>query len=345
MIAASEPIQRPIDARLLAIDPAGHMRHLKRDRFIELLRRGDLVIANDAAPLPASLHGTHETTGDTIEVRLAAWQSASADDVTRFTAVVFGAGDYHTATENRPTPPHLASGDRLILGPLTATVTDVLDHPRLVSLRFIGPAHRIWAGMARHGHPIQYAHIRAPLAMWDVWPLIAARPVAFEPPSAGFVLNWRILDEMHAQGVEFATITHAAGISSTGDLDLDVRLPLDEPYDISDATATAIARARQRRGRVVAVGTTVVRALEHAAKDSGLVRAGRGLANQRVTASTGLNVVDAILSGTHEPGTTHYELLRAFVNDVSLGTASRELNNHKYRTHEFGDSIFIERAA
>jgi S-adenosylmethionine:tRNA ribosyltransferase-isomerase len=248
-------------------------------------------------------------------------------------------------TESRPAPPPLTRGDQLMLGPLTATITEILGHPRLVSLQFTGSPHEIWAGIAQHGHPIQYAHIRAPLALWDVWPLVAAHPVAFEPPSAGFVLNWRLLDQMHERGIQFATITHAAGISSTGDLDLDARLPLDEPYEISHATAEGVVRARYRGARVIAVGTTVVRALEHAAINDGTVRAGRGVADQKVTASTTLKVIDAILSGTHEPGTTHYELLRAFVNDVSLITASRELSDHKYRTHEFGDSIFIERAA
>ena len=75
------------------------------------------------------------------------------------------------------------------------------------------------------------------LSLWDVWTVIAGPPVAFEPPSAGFVLDWQMLKTLHARGIEFATITHAAGISSTGDAELDGRLPLDEPYEIPAATA------------------------------------------------------------------------------------------------------------
>src|SRR6202030_366106 len=94
---------------------------------------------------------------------------------------------------------------------------------------------------------------------------IAPDPIAFEPPSAGFALDWRILEAWLERGVDFATLTHAAGISSTGDSTLDRQLPFDEPYIIPERTATLIGQARSKNGRVVAVGTTVVRALESAA--------------------------------------------------------------------------------
>ena len=202
----------------------------------------------------------------------------------------------------------------------------------------------MWAGLARHGRPIQYAHVPEPLALWDVWTSIAGPPVAFEPPSAGFALDWRALAAMRARGVAFATVTHAAGISSTGDDELDRRLPFDEPYRIPPATARAIRRVRERGGRIVAIGTTVVRALESAAIGDGRVRAGEGLATQRIGPATALRVVDAILSGVHEPGTSHYELLRAFTDDATLRRVDTELTGRGYRTHEFGDSVLIERS-
>jgi S-adenosylmethionine:tRNA ribosyltransferase-isomerase len=89
-------------------------------------------------------------------------------------------------------------------------------------------------------------------------------------------------------------------------------------------------------------GSTVVRALEYAARD-GRLHAGSGLATQRIGAATRLAVVDAILSGTHEPGTSHYELLRAFARDESLREAGAAFEAQGYRTHEFGDSVLIER--
>jgi S-adenosylmethionine:tRNA ribosyltransferase-isomerase len=321
----------------------GEIAHTRRANFVDHLRSGDLVIANDAATLPASLQGVHEPSGSPIEVRLAARHSLASDDVLQFSAIVFGPGDYRTRTEARPPPPSLEAGDRLALGPLTATVESVLGHPRFVSVRFHDTPDAIWAGLARHGRPIQYAHIPKVLALWDVWTPIAGPPVAFEPPSAGFALDWRALAAMHDRGIAFTTLTHAAGISSTGDIELDQRLPFDEPYYIPMATALAIRKARLMEQRVVAIGTTVVRALEHAAMSGGRVRAGDGLATQRIGAATRLRVVDVLLTGTHEPGTSHYELLRAFTDDATLRHVDRELAARDYRTHEFGDSLLIER--
>src|SRR4030095_5733121 len=115
---------------------------------------------------------------------------------------------------------------------LRARVEEVLGHPRLLILKFDGSPDQIRGGLSRHGRPIQYAHVASPLALWDVWTSIAGPPVAFEPPSAGFALDWRMLQAMRARGGEYATIPHAAEISSTGDDELDARLPFDEPYDI-----------------------------------------------------------------------------------------------------------------
>src|ERR1044071_5130481 len=137
MIAATQPTQRPTDAKLLVVD-------------------------NDAATLPASLRVTHGPTGAPVEVRLAGRPSLSPEVVNRFRAVVFGEGDFHTRTEDRPAPPPLAAG------------------ARLVSLWFDGSPDEVWAGLARHGRPIQYAHVQEQLALWDVWTRIAGPPVAFE---------------------------------------------------------------------------------------------------------------------------------------------------------------------
>ena len=142
--------------------------------------------------------------------------------------------------------------------------------------------------------------------------------------------------------MQFATITQAAGISSTGDPGLDALLPFDEPYFVPPSTALAIRSKQARDGRVVAVGTTVVRTLEGAAALNGSVRSGHGVAALRIGRSNRLRLVDAILSGTHDAGTSHHELLRAFVNDETLSRIDRELALRDYRTHEFGDSIFLE---
>lgn len=341
MIAADRAVQRPASARLLVIDAAGRVTQSPRARWLDFLERGDLVVANDAATLPASLGAVHARTGQPIEVRLAAWRSAVSGATAAFDAIVFGSGDYRTRTEDRSPPPKLAPGDDLIFGTLTATVVRLLDHPRLVRVRFAASAAAFWQHVAHGGRPIQYAHLQQPIALWDSWTSIAAAPVAFEPPSAGFVIAWRDVASMRERGIGFATLTHAAGLSSTGDAALDRRLPLAEWYRISASTAAAIADARAGRGRIIAVGTTVVRAVEHAAGRPGGVRAAERQATQRISAHTPLRIVDALVTGTHEPGSSHHELLRAFASDGVLEDAARTLDADGFRTHEFGDSMLV----
>ena len=345
MRAATAAVQRPRDARLLVVDAVGRIAHHARADFAALLVAGDLVVANDAATLPASLLGTHVATAAPIEVRLAGRSSLALDDVRVFSAVVFGAGDFRTRTEDRPPPPALQAGDVLALGPLAATVVRGLGHPRLVELAFAGDPDRIRAGIARHGRPVQYAHLAEPLALWDVWTRFAAQPVAFEPPSAGFVVDWQLLDRLQERGIGFATLTHAAGLSSTGDAALDARLPLAEAYVLPASTVAAIRATGRHGGRVVALGTTVVRALEHAAAQPGGVAAGAGLATNRLGRASHLTIVDALVSGTHEPGSSHHELLRAFVSGATLDRIDAALESGGYRTHEFGDSVLLERSA
>ena len=341
MIPAAATVQRPANAKLLVVDASGQLAHHSRAEFSSLVEKEDLIVANDAATLPASLAGVHLRTGETLELRLARRESLLPQDVTRFTAVAFGAGDFRTPTEHRPPPPALAPGDVLQLGPLHAEVRRVLGHPRLIDIAFRDSVEEIWEALARHARPIQYAYVARPLAIWDTWTRIASLPVAFEAPSAGFLLDWRVIGALRARGAGFATITHAAGISSTGDVALDARLPMDEPYSIPASTARLIHATRRRGGRIIAVGTTVVRALEDAASRHGDVRPGAAIATLRVGPLTPLQVVDALVTGLHEPGTSHYELLRAFQDDAVLHRITSEAEAHSYRAHEFGDSVFI----
>lgn len=351
MIAADRPEQRPPGARLLAVDRRGRMHASARASWTDRLRPGDLVVANDAATLPASLHGTHLRSAQPLEVRLAGGSALAPQAVGRFSALVLGRGDHRLRTEDRPAPPQLLPGDLLALGsgpaPLYATVESLLGHPRLAMLRLHGTPDAVWAGLARHGKPVQYAHLPQALALWDVWTPIAGAPVAFEPPSAGFALDWAALQAIRERGAGFVTLTHAAGLSSTGDPALDARLPFDEPYHLPGETVQAIAQARRQGGRVVAIGTTVVRALEHAAQRVAAgttLPSGCGIATQRIGPHTRLQVVDVLLSGTHEPGTSHHALLRAFVDAATLGRLDSALEDGGYRTHEFGDSVWLERS-
>ncbi len=127
----------------------------------------------------------------------------------------------------------------------------------------------MWRAIYAEGRPVQYAYVDAPLALWHVQSSFASRPWAVEPPSAGRPLTFAVLDRLRRQGVSVAVVTHAAGLSSTGDPALDAILPLDERYDLPEPTLRAIDETRRAQGRVVAVGTTVVRALEGCAAAHG----------------------------------------------------------------------------
>ena len=110
----------------------------------------------------------------------------------------------------------------------------------------------------------------------------------------------------------------------------------------SARTAAAVAEAKAAGRRVIAIGTTVVRALEAAARTEG-VRAGYGVAHGRIEQDTPLHVADAILTGIHQPGESHFELLRAFADDTLLDRIAAAVIARDYRGHEFGDSMLLER--
>ena len=125
-------------------------------------------------------------------------------------------------------------------------------------------------------------------------------------------------------------------------------LVVDEPYDIPAATASLVGATRRAGGRIVAIGTTVVRALESAATVEGAVaavHAGPGVARGRIGPGAPPRIIDALVTGTHEAGTSHFELLRALVDDAVLAEALARMARAGYRTHEFGDSMLVFRPA
>lgn len=286
------------------------------DELPAMLRAGDLLVVNDAATWPASLRGS--VRGHAVELRLTTGAFGEGE---RVRAVVFGDGDWRTRTEDRPAPPVLALGDEIAIADTSVTVTRV-DHPRLVEIEVPDVAK-----LMRAGRPVQYAHVARPLASWDVWTSYAGRPWAVEMPSAGRPLSWRVLRALEARGVKVAALTHAAGLSSTGDAALDATLPWRERFDLPDATWRAIVEA----DRVIAVGTTVVRALESAT--------GPGIGETDLILSGGhrRRVVDGVLSGLHDPHESHFRLLEAFAPRGVLLDGWRRARAHGLRGHELGD--------
>jgi S-adenosylmethionine:tRNA ribosyltransferase-isomerase len=326
------PRPRPLDERLLVIDRArGDVGHHHVRDLPSLLRAGDLLVVNDAATLPASLRaGPHE-------LRLAGPTASGA-----FRAVLFGAGDWHTPTEQRPPPPPLAAGASLTFdSELSATVERVSPiSPRLVELRFDREGAALWSALYRLGRPVQYSYLDGPLELWHTQTAYAARPWAVEQPSAGRPLTLGLIAELVQRGARLASVTHAAGLSSTGDAALDAALPLPERYEIPQETADAVRATRSGGGRVIAVGTSVVRALESGAQ-RGALTAGGGETELLIGPGYRPRVVDGLYTGVHQPGTSHFALVTAFAPIALLERAHAEAEALGYLGHEFGDSCVI----
>ncbi|MBS1789858.1 MAG: S-adenosylmethionine:tRNA ribosyltransferase-isomerase [Acidobacteria bacterium] len=330
MKAAQAPRTEKKQIKLLVVE-AGELRDGLIERLPDHLRAGDLLVVNDAATLPASLHGRDER-DHPVEIRLASQLNDRS-----WQAVVFGAGDWRTPTEHRTAPPRVKTGEEIAFAnDFSAIVLKESDlSSRLLDLEFNRSGEDLWQGIYRHGKPIQYSYMIEELNLWSVQNVYGSRPWAVEMPSAGHALDWQLLLKLQEKGIQTATLTHGAGLSATGDEQIDRALPLAERFEIPAATMAAVLKTRATGGRVIAVGTSVVRALESASLGlSGVTTLKIGPAHQ-------LQFVDGLLTGTHDVTESHYQLLRAFLPERLLDNISQHLEAYNYLTHEFGDACLI----
>jgi S-adenosylmethionine:tRNA ribosyltransferase-isomerase len=336
---AAWPRGTPEQDWLLRLDPrTGRMHDARVSELPGLLEPGDLLVVNDAATLPASLRGWGPA-GQALELRLVGEREDGSWD-----AVLFGPGDWRMRTEDRPAPAGVYPGAHLSFGvALWGTVEWVdADAPRLVRVRFGQEGPAFWSALYRAGRPVQYSYLKAALHLWDVQTTYASRPWAVELPSAGRPLVGSVLAGLARRGIRVATLTHAAGLSSTGDPSLDARLPLPERFEVPAATVEAVEAAHAAGGRLVAVGTTVVRALEGSAVlNAGVLRPGRGVTDLRIGRGFRPRLVDGVLTGMHQPGESHFELLEAFAPGDALRQAVAHAESLGYLAHEFGDSLLV----
>jgi S-adenosylmethionine:tRNA ribosyltransferase-isomerase len=331
VIAPASAPRPAAQVRLLTMDHGEARLSFARD-LPQLLCPGDVVVVNDAATLPAAIPAILR--GQPVELRLA----RMTEDPRRFEAIVLGPGHHRVRTEDRPPPP-VNVGDELVAGHgLRARVTAISPRsPRLLEVVFASPGGAVeafHAALHRAGKPVQYAHVPGRLALWDVQNVWASVPWALEAPSAGLPLRGETLLALRARGIAVVAIRHSAGLSSTGDAALDAQLPLPERWRVSRAVRDTLRAARARGGRVVAVGTSVVRALESAARAGGEEE---GVTDLRIGADTELRLVDAIVTGVHEDGTSHFELLSAFASPATLRRWLAVSAAADLRSHELGD--------
>jgi S-adenosylmethionine:tRNA ribosyltransferase-isomerase len=191
--------------------------------------------------------------------------------------------------------------------------------------------------LGRHGRPIRYGYVP------EAWPLdayqtvFALEPGSAEMPSAGRPFSTRLVTDLVARGVLVAPVTLHTGVSSP---ERD-EPPYPERYSVPPATARLVNAVRGWGGRVVAVGTTVVRALETVAAPEGSVRHGHGWTSLVVTPERGLRAIDGLLTGWHAPDSSHLRLLEAACGGELLARSYRAAEEGEYLLHEFGDVHLI----
>jgi S-adenosylmethionine:tRNA ribosyltransferase-isomerase len=191
--------------------------------------------------------------------------------------------------------------------------------------------------LARHGHPIRYGYLPAEWPLEAYQTVYAADPGSAEMPSAGRPFTPALITRLVAGGVLLAPLTLHTGVSSPERHEA----PYPEAFAVPATTARLVNAVRGWGGRVVAVGTTVVRALETAAAGDGTVDPCAGWTSLVVGADRGLRVVDGLLTGWHEPEASHLDMLEAAAGTALLERCYRAALERRYRWHEFGDSHLI----
>jgi S-adenosylmethionine:tRNA ribosyltransferase-isomerase len=309
--------------KLLVVDAA--RRTLEHGRFDALpghLGPGDLLVLNTSRTVAAGIPGFRGD-GTPIQVRPCVRREGSWDVLAVQSAPPFANVVLH-------------EGERLSIGGLPGVVLGRrADIPLLwtVSMGTDGLGE-----MAATGSPIRYSYVTEPVPLDYYQTVYAGPPGSAEMPSAGRPLSWEVLRALEARGIGVADLVLHTGLSSYQDDDFDLEHHLyEERYEVSDETAEAVNAAR----RVVAVGTTVVRALESAVGEDGLVHAARGWTTLQIRSGMRLRAVDAMITGLHEPQASHFDLLGAFLEEDLLDRAYATAVQHRYLFHEFGDSMLV----
>jgi S-adenosylmethionine:tRNA ribosyltransferase-isomerase len=290
------------------------------------LQPGDLVVVNRSATLPAALDG-QRADGSPVVVHLA----SPLDDGTWVVEVRPPAPSYGPVTDVRV-------GERIGL-PTGAWLQVLQTLPGQVRLHRAAVAVEgpVTALLERCGRPISYAHVpqRWPLSAYQT--VFAAEPGSAEMPSAGRPFTPRTVTDLARRGVIVAPVTLHTGVSSP-----EVGEPPNpERFDVPASTAALVNHVRSRGGRVVAVGTTVTRALETVAAPDGTVTPGRGWTDLVLGGDRPARAVTGLVTGWHEPGASPVQLLEAVAGAALVATAYDEARRLGYLWHEFGDSCLL----
>ena len=314
--------------RLLVASPS-ELRHRVFADLPQLLSPGDLVVVNTSGTLPAAVDGV-QPDGSPVVVHV----STQLDDGDW--VVELRRPDGHgPMLDGRP-------GDRLrIPGRLTLTLRSPYPDAS-AAFRRLWRAHvsrrsHATSYLVRHGRPIEYGYLRGRHPLSDHQTVYATTPGSAEMPSAGRPFTAPLLVALMSRGITVAPVVLHAGVSSMEASEP----PLPERFDVPTATARLVTAARAAGRRVVAVGTTVVRALETAATVDGVVSPMRGWTDLVLGTQRPARVVNALITGLHEPQASHLQLLQAVAGTCLVQAAYDAAVAQAYLWHEFGDSMLL----
>lgn len=311
--------------RLLVTEGERH-RHARFRDLPAYLREGDLVVVNDSATMPASLP---------------AWGRPGAFVANLSTH--YGRDRWLVEprrSPSRPGPLPLTEGEEVWVGGVRSRL--LFPYPGLPRLWFLRAMGNLSSAMRSQGRPIHYGYLRRSYPLEAYQTVFARVPGSAEMPSACRPFTPRVVESLRAGGIEVASITLHTGVSS---LEIETERVEDqplcpEPFRVSAETSRRVNRAVAEGRRVIAVGTTVVRALE-TAWDGRRVRPGQGFTRSYIHPGRGVRVVDGLLTGLHDPATTHLALLCAFLPLPAVRKAYAAAVEEGYLWHEFGDSHLI----
>ncbi|HYH07258.1 MAG TPA: S-adenosylmethionine:tRNA ribosyltransferase-isomerase [Thermoanaerobaculia bacterium] len=303
------------DVRLLVTrrsdDAVMHAHFRELPRF---LNPGDLLVLNTTATLPAALSAVRED-GAIIALHVS-------------TSLPGGLALVEPRGESSSTLMLPGDGKATLLAPYR-------DSSRLWLARIDVPDLRAY--LARYGRPIHYSYIERPYPIDAYQTVFAAEPGSAEMPSAGRAFTRSMLVCLRRSGVRLAKLVLHAGVAS---LERHER-PHEEYFEVPLRTAEEVRRTKERGGRVIAVGTTVVRALESSLDDDRNVIASRGWTDLVITPERGVFAVDGLLTGLHEPRATHLAMLEAIAGREHVQRGYEAALAEKYLWHEFGDLHLI----
>ncbi len=330
--------------RMLVSSPERQEHHVARE-LPAVLRPADVVVVNDSQTLPAALSGSDG--GEDVELHLStldpntalAMEPALAAAASRWVVEVRTPLPVGSRASFEPRRGHVLSLAGGAVATIEGSVQGGAERSRLWRAILRTPGS-LGAYLERWGEPIRYDYAARRWSIGAYRTDVGRRPGSAEMPSAARPLTPAVLAGLRDRGVEVATVTLHTGVSSLE----SGEGPYAEWRRVPRATARAIGKARRRGGRVLAVGTTVVRALESAAGEQGQVRATSGWTSLVVEPSHPAITVDGILTGWHEPEATHLLMLEAIAGPELLERSYAEALGAGYRWHEFGDVHLLWRA-